>query len=540
MSRNFRGLHVIIGAALVASCAGGPNYRAPKPDVPANFAAAQGTAAGAGAAGAGAAGAGTAGAGAAGAGTAGAGTAASPGGPAASAELADWWRSLGDAELDALVDRAIRSNPDIEIALMRLQAAREYEAVVLGHALPAALAGAAAARGTGTDLTRGRAPQTLVSADNTNGLKHINEVGGFDATWEIDLFGKYRRSFEAARADAQAAAGEREDVLASVVADVVRADWDLRGFQWQAAILHKADDVLRESLRVVKIRYERGIVNELDVTLASRELATLEAGIAPVEARAHAAAYTLAALLGEFPEKLADELATPKPLPALPGAISAGAPLDLLERRADLRAAERRLAASTARIGVATASLFPQVAVSGAIGAQAQGWGTSPYQGAHIWSFGPSAVWPLLDFGALDAEIEIARLQAHGALVAYRRTIVNAVEQVDTALDAYSAEQSRGQDLATALAAAQRAVELANQRYDRGLTDYLNVVDAQRTLYDVQNQYVLAQIAAGEQFVQLYKSLGGGWQNYQQVPPVRRAQPAVIAAFRSLFGNDGP
>jgi NodT family efflux transporter outer membrane factor (OMF) lipoprotein len=505
----------LVGVALwSAGCAVGPTYHGPKAEVPERFV---GGAVGAGGE---------------------AGAAGSAGGD--EREFLAWWRSLGDAELDDLVERAIRSNPDLELALTRLEAAREYEAVVVGHALPTAEAGAAAARGTGSDLARGRAPQSLVSADNTSGLKHINEIGGFDAAWELDLFGKYRRGFEAARADAQAASAEREAVLTSVVADVVRAYLDLRGLQWQAAILHKADDVLRESSRVVEIRYERGIVNELDVTLAGRELATLEAEIAPVEARAHAAAYTLAALLGTFPEQLAGELAAPKPLPALPGAVRAGAPLDLLERRADIRAAERRLAASTARIGVATASLFPQVAVSGAIGAQAQGWGTSPYQGEHIWSFGPSAVWPLLDFGALDAGIEIARLQAHRDLVAYRNTIVNAVEQVDTALDAYAAEQTRSQDLASALAAAQRAAELANQRYDRGLTDYLNVVDAERTLYDIQNQYVLAQIAAAEQFVQLYKSLGGGWQDYQRVPPVRSPQPAVIAAFRSLFGNDGP
>jgi NodT family efflux transporter outer membrane factor (OMF) lipoprotein len=507
--------------ALLAGCAVGPNYRAPKPDVPAHFVATEGPQSAATSARAAA--------------SSGSSAAGAPGG----VDLVDWWRSLGDPELDDLVARAIRFNPDIEIALTRLEGAREYEAVVLGHALPVVEAGAAAARGTGTDLTRGRAPQTLVSADDTSGLRHINEIGGFDASWELDLFGKYRRSFEAARADSQAAAAAREDVLTSVVADVVRAYLDLRGFQLQAAILHKAEDILRESLRVVQIRYERGIVNELDVTLANRELATLEAEIAPVEARAHAAAYTLAALLGEFPERLAAQLATPKPLPALPGALRTGAPLDLLERRADIRAAERRLAASTARIGVATASLFPQVAISGAIGAQAQGWGTSPYQGAHIWSFGPAAVWPLLDFGALDAGIEVSRWQAHADLVSYRSTILRAVEQVDTALDAYAAEQSRGQELAAALAAAQRAVELANQRYDRGLTDFLNVVDAERTLYDIQNQFVLAQVAAGEQFVQLYKSLGGGWQNYEQVPPVRRAQPAVIAAFRSLLGKDG-
>jgi outer membrane protein TolC len=149
-----RALHAIGCLALLAGCAVGPNYRAPQPEVPAHFVAAEAPQ------------------------------------PAGNMAFVDWWRGLGDAQLDDLVDRAIRSNPDIEIALTRLEGAREYEAVVLGHALPVVEAGAAAARGTGTDLTRGRAPQTLVSADNTSGLKHINEIGGFDATWELDLFGR--------------------------------------------------------------------------------------------------------------------------------------------------------------------------------------------------------------------------------------------------------------------------------------------------------------------------------------------------------------
>ncbi len=498
-------------AAGLTACAAGPNYRTPTPDLPPAFAAQV--------------------------------PPASPGtahASAADADFSTWWRALNDAELDSLVERAVKSNPDLAIALDRLQQARTYEAVVVGYALPEVDATAAAGRGTGSDLARGRAEQGLVSADSSSGLQHINTLAGFDAVWELDLFGKFRREFEAARAQTQAARAARYEVLTTVVADVVRAYVDLRGLQVRAGILHKAADVLHESLRIVTIRYERGITNELDVALATRELATLQSEIAPLEAQVSAAEYTLAVLVNEYPENLVRELSTPDLVPTMPAPTAPGVPLDLLKRRPDIQQAERELAASTARIGVATADLFPQVALVGSIGSQAQGWGTTPSVSKHIWSFGPGAIWPLLDFGALDAQVDIAQLAAQASLMNYRKTILNAVQQVDTSLDAYQAQQRRMDDLATALMAGDRAVDLATQRYNRGLTDFLNVVDAQREFYDLQEQYAAAQVAQGEQFVQLYKSLGGGWQNYQAVPAIRRPQPAIIAAFRRALSISSP
>jgi NodT family efflux transporter outer membrane factor (OMF) lipoprotein len=304
--------------------------------------------------------------------------------------------------------------------------------------------------------------------------------------------------------------------------------------------LHKASDVMRESLRIVNVRYERGITNELDVALATRELATLEAQIAPVEAEVNAAQYTLAVLVGEYPEKMVQELSKPDLIPTMPSATAPGVPLDLLKRRPDIQQAERELAAATARIGVATADLFPQVTVSASIGTEGQGWGTTPSINKHIWSFGPGAVWPLLDFGALDAEVDIAQLAARASMANYRKTILNAVHQVDTSLDGYQAQEIRMEQLSTAMTAGQRAVDLATSRYDRGLTDFLNVVDAERQFYDLEEQYTDAQVAQGEQFVQLYKSLGGGWQNYQSVPAIRRPQPAIVAAFRRVLSRSTP
>jgi NodT family efflux transporter outer membrane factor (OMF) lipoprotein len=439
-----------------------------------------------------------------------------------------------------LVERAVKSNLDVEIALTRLQQARTYEVVVVGHALPDIDAGAAAGRGTGSDLTKGLADNTLRSADTGAGLQHINTIAGFDTAWELDFFGKYRREFEAARYDKQAAAAARDDVVRSLVADVVRAYIDLRGYQVEAGILRNTGNVLRESLHVVTIRYDRGITNELDVALAKRELSTLEAQIAPTDAQIAAVQYSLAVLLGEYPEKIVQELAAPGLIPSMPGAVAAGAPLDLLKRRPDIQQAERETAAATARIGVATANLFPQVTLAGALGSQGQNWGSTPNIGKHIWSFGAGATWPLLDFGTLDAQVDIADLAAHASLVNYRRTILNAVQEVDTALGGFSAQQDRLQHLGDALIAAQRAVDLATQRYNRGLTDFLNVVDAQRQFYELEEQYSQTQVAQGEQFVQLYKSLGGGWQGYQAVPAIRQPQPAIIAAFRRTLSGSAP
>ncbi|HEY1898848.1 MAG TPA: efflux transporter outer membrane subunit [Steroidobacteraceae bacterium] len=484
--------------ALVSGCAVGPNYHRPQLPLPDHYAAqAQSS-------------------------------------TASAVELASWWRALQDPELNSLIDRAIAANPDIEIALDRLQAARTYEAGMLGTALPDVQGSAAAARGTGGDLARGRATQSLVSADNSTGLQHINELGGFDSLWELDIFGKYRREMQAARADTQALAAARDGVLVAIISDVARAYIDLRGAQMQVATLQATIQALQESQRIVHIRYQRGITNELDVTLADRELADEQAQLAPLQAQVSAGQYTLATLLGRFPEDLVAELAPASMIPGTPELAPAGLPLQLLRQRPDIRQAERQLAASSARIGVATADLFPDVAVTGAIGFQRQGLGTDPAVGQHIWSAGPSVLWPLLDFGTLDAQVDIADLQTRALLVSYRKTIQSAVSEVDTALSRYSAEQSRLEKLALAVTASQRAITLAQQRYTRGLTDYLNVVDAQRAGYQIQAEYIQAQTAAGEQFVALYRSLGGGWQPYQKVPDIRRPQPAIIAAFRRL------
>jgi len=504
----------MLTAASVVGCAVGPSYRTPDEHPPADFVAVHGQLS----------------------------MTAKPTSQAPQAQAVDfssWWSSLDDSELDSLVRRAVAANPDALIALDRLQAARVYERGLVGAVLPDLDASAGAGRGTGNDLGRGRAAQSLISATNTSGLRQINEVGGFDSIWEIDVFGKYRREIQAARADAQATLAARNSVLITVIADVARAYVDMRGLQTRASILHNAVNTLQESLRIVRIRYERGITNELDVTLAARELAALQAQIAPVEAQVAATQYTIATLLGLYPEDLVKELTAPAMVPSVPAVVQSGLPLDLLRRRPDIAQAERELASTTAQIGVATADLFPHIAFVASIGAQRQGLGITPALGQHIWSAGPAAAWSLLDFGALDAQVEIARLRTRAQLVNYKRTIQNAVKEVDTTWDGYAAQQDRLARLGEALVASQRAVSLANERYTRGLTDFLNVVDAERQEYDIEEQYSDAQVAVAEQFIALYRALGGGWEKYQALPPVHVPQPAIIAMFHRVFSRGG-
>ena len=525
MSRRF--LLTLTLATGLAGCAVGPNYHRPEIAAPDRFDAAGRMAADANSAS-------TAGANVTGA------SAGESAAPPTAAELASWWHALKDPELDSLIERAVSGNPDVIIALDRLQAARVYEAAVIGTVLPVADAAVGAGRGTGTNLTRGRVPAPQNSASNTTGLEHINLVGGFDAVWELDVFGKYRREIEAARYDAEATRAARNAVLVSVIADVARAYVDLRGLQVRASVLTAAIESLRESLRIVSIRYERGITNELDVTLATRELATLEARAAPLDAQVRAAAYTIATLLGQYPEDMVQELSATAMVPAVPGTVSTGLPVELLRRRPDIQQAERTLAGATARVGIATADLFPSLAVSGSLGFQRQQAPGLPVIGQHIWSLGGAAVWPLLDFGQLDARVEIADLQTRALLVNYKKTIQAAVREVDTNMGLYSAEQTSLGKLEVALLASQRAVTLANERYERGLSDFLNVVDAERQEYDIEEQYTTTQVAADEEFVELFRSLGGGWESYQELPPIHRPEPAVVAMFQRVLSRSDP
>lgn len=453
----------------------------------------------------------------------------------ASADLTQWWRSLHDRELDSLVDRARDSNLDLAGALDRVQEARAEVITAVSQALPVAGATGGGGVGTGSDETKGRVAQALRSAENAQDLRSINEAGGLDAEWELDLLGKFRREIEAQTADADALKDAHDWALVTVAADVSRLYLDMRAQQRQLAVLGQNIDAARGNVDLTQGRLNRGLTNAIDVSLAKRQLATLQADQAPLAAQIDAGRHAIAILLGLFPEELAKELARPGAFPALPTKIPVGQPIDLLRRRPDIREAERRLAAANARIGVATADLFPTVVLSGAVGAQGGPRSSSAVPVTWIGSFGPSVYLPLLDFGALDAQIEVADLKTHEALVAYKQSILVAVRQVDDASTYYRAQLERLKSLDRALSAAREATQIATQRYDRGLTDFLNVLDAQRQQFDLEASHVATRQAAADDLVALYKALGGGWLLNEPIPPIRTPRPAAIAAAKYLL-----
>jgi NodT family efflux transporter outer membrane factor (OMF) lipoprotein len=500
----------LLATLALAGCAVGPNYRTPSVHVPGQYAAVAG----------------------------GPPLPSTPAG-ASSVNFAAWWQALGDPELDSLIQRAAAGSPSVIVALDRLQAARVYEAGLTGTVLPVADTSAGFGRGTGDDLTRGRVGEPLHSAANTRGLTNITTVGGFDAVWQIDVFGKVRRQIEQARYNTEAAADARNAVLVSVIADVAQSYVDLRELQTRESVLQAAAGVLQRGLDIENQRYQRGITNELDVMLATRELATVEAQIPIIDAEVSSGEYAIATLLGEYPEDLVHELATPQMIPVVPTAISPGLPLDLLRRRPDVEEAEREVASANAGIGIATADLFPQLFATAAIGFQ-QGTLGAATLGQHIWSAGPGVEWPLLDFGQLDARVQIANFRTRAALEQYKATIEEAVREVDSSVTRFRANQQSIGSLGDALVASREAVTLATERYNRGLTDYLNVVEAERAEYSIEEQYVATQASVDDQFIDVYRDLGGGWQGFQNVPSVRRPLPAVLAIFKDTLARNDP
>jgi NodT family efflux transporter outer membrane factor (OMF) lipoprotein len=287
-------------------------------------------------------------------------------------------------------------------------------------------------------------------------------------------------------------------------------------------------------LDLAQTRLDRGLTNELDVTLAKRQVATLEADVEPLKALIAANGYAIAVLVGEYPEALARELRRPGAVPRLPARAPAGLPVDLLRRRPDIREAERFMAAAVADIGARTADLFPSLVITAAAGAQGGPRSGSAIPITWIDSVGPSINAPILDFGALDARIEIADYRAHELAAAYKQTILVAVQQVDEANTAYRSYRQSLRSLDTAVDAARQATKIASERYDRGLTDFLNVLDAERQQFALEAQRAEVVRLAGDSFVALYKALGGGWPPDEIIPPIRHPDPAVIAAVKRL------
>jgi NodT family efflux transporter outer membrane factor (OMF) lipoprotein len=417
-------------------------------------------------------------------------------------EIVAWWTTFDDPLLDTLVERAVAANHDLRIAAARVLEARALRRVSAGDLLPTidSLASFTNARRSENALTF---PVTELDSD-------LWETG-FDARWELDLFGGKRRAFEAATADLEAAVEDHRDVLVTLLAEVARNYVEARGTQRRLAIGRHNIRVQRDAVTLTRERFEAGLTSELDVMQAASLLATTRAEVPVLETTLRRAAHRLAVLVGNEPGALWGELKQNRPIPSPPPEVPVGLPADLLRRRPDIRRSERELAAATARIGVATAELFPKLSLLGLVGLQSLSTGDLFTGGSRFWSAGPSVRWRVFEGGRIRAQIDAEDARQEQALARYEKTVLTALEDTENALVAYAKEHIRYRALAEAVAASRRAHAIAGDLYARGLGDFLAVLDAERSLYDAEDRHVQSESGLSLNLVALYKALGGGW-----------------------------
>jgi multidrug efflux system outer membrane protein len=460
----------LLSAFLLNGCAVGPNYRPPKTEVTAAFANGNQT------------------------------------NLASNPVAIDWWSGFNDEPLSRLVDRALEANHDLRIATARVREARALRGESVADEFPVVNADGsynkslASVAASPFSLTRSQRELQVFNA-------------GFDAAWELDIFGRVRRSIEAASAEVGGAEASRQDVLITVVSEVARNYFELRGTQNLLAVARRNADNQRDSLDWTESRFRAGRTTELDTARARAQLNATLAAIPPLEAAVKHAIHRLSVLTAQQPSALQPELAQSAPLPALPSVVNIGDPAALLRRRPDIRAAERALAADTARIGVETASLFPRVIFNGNLGFSANNLSSLGQAGNDTYAFGPNITWAALDLGHIRARMKAAGARADAQLAAYERTVLLALEETENAFVDFGREQSRRDYLRESERSATSAMALARQRYQGGVSDFLPVLDAERTQLDIQAQLAQSETRTASDLVAIYKALGGGWEN---------------------------
>jgi NodT family efflux transporter outer membrane factor (OMF) lipoprotein len=415
-------------------------------------------------------------------------------------ELARWWQTLGDPQLSDLVQQAADANLDAREALSRVRQAR-YQRHRSRAALFPTLDASASGKKSGRRESGGPGTETeLYSA-------------GFDAGWELDVFGGARRGLEAAQADLEARVEDFRDVMVTLLAEVAVNYSDLRTAQARLAVARRNLASLEETLRLVDTLTQTGLDDELALAQARYNLESARARLPALEVSREAALNRLAVLTAQAPGALHQDLLDVRPLPTVGGDLAVGVPADALRQRPDIRRAERELAAQTARIGEAQADLYPKFSLSGSIGLEALALGDLFSSPTRLWSLGPVVSWPIFDAGAIRSNIGVQTELRQQAALRYEAAVLGALEDVENALTALAREQEKGSTLRAAAAAARQAAELAEQQYIAGLADFNAVLDAQRSLLSFEDQMTESRGAVVSDLIQLYKALGGGWQS---------------------------
>ncbi len=465
-----RCLAVVACLAALAGChAVGPDYVAPEFGVPASFESARGA----------------------------------DGVVSGEAQLVGWWRQLGDPLLDELVAQAVAGNLELREALSRIDESRAVLGIALGGRLPDFDATSAVER----SKISGELFPDLPGVGSTETTYSV----GVESSWEVDVFGRVRRDIEAAGADFAATIDDYRDVLTVLQAEVAAAYVDVRTFQTRLRYAAANVETQRGSVVLTQARFEAGVVAELDVAQARRNLATTESIVPTLEEGLAASIHRISVLLGLEPRAMWERLTAQAPIPTPPDEIAAGIPADLLRRRPDLRAAERRLAAATARVGVTTAELYPQFTLHGSLTRQAFEAGQLSDGGASGWSLGPRMRWNLFDGDRVRNAIEVRDAQTERALVRYENTLLTALEEVENAFVAYDREQARRLVLQRAVDASQEAADLSRTRYVNGLVDFQDVLDSERALAEQEDNMATSEGLVSRNVIRLFRALGGGW-----------------------------
>ncbi len=457
---------------------------------------------------------------------------------------AKWWEVFGDPILTELEEQVASSNLDVRLATFRLQESRLQYGVTAADQYPNANGNASYVRekiadrgvigllggggssssstatsANGLSGTSGGVPTTAVSGSSSGPGTHLPSFNlfqyGFDSSWEIDFWGRVRREVEAAHAQIDASAEARRDQMITVLAELARDYVTLRGQQRDLQIARDTLASEQASLRITQERQRGGLTTGLDVANAAGQVATTAGQIPQLEAQAATTINAISLLLGQTPGSLSAKLSPPQPVPPVPPAVPVGLPSELAQRRPDIRRAEAQLHAATADIGQAEADFFPKVTLSGSVGVQAlqfKNLGNFGAYGALQYSGGPSITVPIFEGGRLKFTLELRKAQQQEAAVTYQQVVLQAFHDVDNALTNYSAEQLRRKQFAIAVDQAQHALDLARQQYVQGLSSFLDVLNAQRTLFQAQQQYADSTTQISNNLVQLYKALGGGWE----------------------------
>jgi len=474
---------VAICSALLAGCAVGPNYQPPKASVSAQWSSPL--------------------------------AGGETNGPT---DLASWWKNFGDTNLDSLIAMAVQSNLTLRIAEAHVRESRAERDVAAGSLWPSV--------GSSGSYSRNRYGANSFPPLPTGVPLDFNLYNaGFDAAWELDIFGGTRRTVEAASAEIGAAVYGQRDVLVSLLAEVARNYIKARGYQQRLAITRQNIQVQQEILNLTSNRFQNGLSSDLDVQQATALLTATEAEVPSLETGFDQSIHHLAVLLGQPPGALMNEMSVENPIPLTPPQVPVGLPSDLLQRRPDVQRSERELAAATARIGVAKADLFPKFSLTGIAGLESISAGNWFDYASRYWSAGPTVQWEIFEAGSIRANIRVQNARQEQALDSYQQTVLVALEDVENALTAYAREQTRRESLSQSEQANEQALELSTQLYNNGLVDFLGVLDSERSLYAAQDALVQSDQAISLNLVQLYKALGGGWQNETNSIPSMAGSP---------------